>query len=142
MQMGLTEEEVLAAKIAMIRKYVKAKPAKGTAGYIIISLMEYEDKLTELFQQEMGEYRHYPGDYWEPPTDELVNEESIEYMAEEAIDKAARYESWNDLEGDDKEDMAELLEDYDEVVQADYDCRMAGTVWGYCNDIVRTKSAV
>lgn len=143
MQIELTRSEAIAAKIAKIRRYVNAKPAKGIPSYIMITLMEYEDELTEYYQQKVGEYRHYSGDYWEPPTDELINEEDVERMVEEAIDEATRFDSWDDLNEEDMIEMDELLEDYDEVLQTDFNRRMAGTIWGaFTDDTVRVKSAV
>lgn len=128
--MRLTMEETVATKVAMIRKYIKARPAKGTPSRVLRRLMEYETELNELMRQEVGEYKHYPGSYWEPPSDELVNEDDVDYMTEQAVVEANAMESWEDLERDDLEEMMELMEDYEEVVQADYNSRMGNTVWG------------
>lgn len=134
MRIEMTESEVLAAKVAMLRKYLAAKPPKGSKGYAYAVLIRYEDRLNNLYLQEVGEYRHYPGDYWEPPTDELINEDDVEYEMEEAISNAARFETWDDLEEEDKRELRECMEDYDDVIQADFNRRMAGTIWGCKND--------
>lgn len=128
MTLDLTESEVLAAKVAMIRKYIMAKPPKGTRSNVFMWLMKYEGKLEEYFRQEIGEYRHYPGSYWEPPTDELINEENVQDAMEDTINEAMRYESWNDLNWDDLTEMFELMEDFDEVIQAERESRNAGGV--------------
>ena len=134
MQMKLTEMEAVTAKVAMLRKYLAAKPPKGTKGFAYAVLMRYEDKLSNLYEQEVGEYRHYPGDYWEPPTDELINEDDVEWQMEEAISEATRFESWEFLDDEDKRELSECMEDYDDVIQADFNRRMAGTIWGCRND--------
>lgn len=117
MQIKLSEKEALAAKVAMIRRYIMAKPPRGTADYVMIRLLKYEEMLSELCMEEVAEYRHYPGSYYEPPTSEIVNMGVVEAAVDDAIDEAFRCEAWQELEREDYGDMMELMEDYKEVTE-------------------------
>ena len=53
---------------------------------------------------------------------------------EEAISEATRFESWEFLDDEDKQELSECMEDYDDVIQADFNRRMSETIWGCKND--------
>ncbi len=126
--MKTTEMETVVAKVAMLRKYLAAKPPKGKKSFAHAVLMRYERKLNDLYEEEVGEYKYYPGDYWEPPTYELINEDDIEWQMEEAINEATKLESWEFLDDEDKQELSECMEDYDDVFHTDFNRRVSETI--------------
>lgn len=121
--MEMTRDEVLAAKIARIRKYVNNECPHGVPASALRWLMKYEDELEFYMTEKIGEYKFYPGDYWTPPEEELLNEGEISNKCEEAINLAMQDELWEELNYKHKADLAEIL-DIEEVSDEELQERM------------------
>lgn len=121
--MEMTRDEVLAAKIARIRKYVNNECPHGVPASALRWLIKYEDELEFYMTEEIGEYKFYPGDHWTPPEEELLNEGEISNKCEEAINLAMQDELWEELNDKHKADLAEIL-DIEEVSDEELQERM------------------
>lgn len=116
--MKMVKEERLAAKIGLIHTYVKNQH-KGIRDSILNKLVQLEDELKFYIQEDL-EHDNGSATYRE-----------IKVQYDQYVEEAVEGETWEFLEGDDVDDMEELLQSYEnDIPEDEFTRRLFVNVWG------------
>lgn len=114
----MTRGETLAAKVGLIRTYI-ANQHKGIRASILNELGRLEDELKQCLREDL-EYDNGSVTYRE-----------VKVQYDQYIEEAVDGETWEFLECNDRDDMEELLQSYEnDIPEDEFTRRLFVNVWG------------